>query len=294
MTCFHPIPAWQTEGGDVVFVERGRIARSFSVPCGRCIGCRLARSKEWAVRCMHEAQMHKASCFITLTYNDEHVSTSLDYRDFQLFMKRLRKTHGPVRFFMSGEYGEQFSRPHFHACLFGIDFSHDRLLFKRSGSGENIFTSKSLESLWPYGFSSVGDVTFESAAYIARYVVKKVSGPPAEAHYTSFDIRTGEIVQKTPEFGRMSLRPGLGMAWIRRYYDDVISQGAVVVNGSRMKIPKYYMDFLSTVAPFDVCEIENDSIHYALKHEDESTDARLTTREAVARARVTFKKRTLE
>lgn len=98
MACFSPLDAWQLENGSIVFVERGKVLRSLSLPCGQCLGCRLERSRQWAIRCMHEASMHEYSCFATLTYNEESVPNSLCYRDFQLFMKRARKELGSLRF----------------------------------------------------------------------------------------------------------------------------------------------------------------------------------------------------
>lgn len=243
---------------------------------------------------MHEAQMHEANCFITLTYDDKHVSTSLDYKDFQTFMKRLRKAHGKVRFFMSGEYGSEFNRPHFHACLFGLDFAEDRVFLKETSAGGRIFRSPRLEALWPHGFSSIGDVTYESAAYIARYVIKKVSGDPKEKHYESFDIYTGEITTRTPEFGHMSLKPGIGLAWLRKYWRDILGVGSLVVDGRRVKVPRYYMDYLSTVAPIAVAELEHASIMNSLSTEGDRTERRLADRELVAKARISFKKRVLE
>jgi hypothetical protein len=135
---------------------------------------------------MHEAKMHPKNCFITLTYNNEHLPSdgSLNYEVFQLFMKRLRKKYGKgIRFYMCGEYGDKLGRPHFHACLFGHDFA-DKKLWKTTDSKSKLYRSAELEKLWPYGFSSVGDVTFESAAYVARYIMKKVSGDASESHYT--------------------------------------------------------------------------------------------------------------
>ena len=135
MTCYHPLECWRVDGqSKLAFVKprEALIREKLEVPCGQCIGCRLERSRQWAVRCIHEAQLHKDNCFITLTYNDEHLPSppSLSVRDFQLFMKRLRKRFGKgIRFFHCGEYGEKYGRPHYHACLFGFDFP-DRVQFK--------------------------------------------------------------------------------------------------------------------------------------------------------------------
>lgn len=293
MACFAPLDAWQTDSGAIIFVERGAILRKLTLPCGQCIGCRLERSRQWAIRCVHESQLHDSSSFVTLTYSVEFVPPdgSLDYRHFQLFMKRLRKHFGTrVRFYMCGEYGDDFGRPHFHACLFGCFFS-DRVLFKELDSGSKIYTSKSLESLWPYGFSSVGDVTFESAAYVARYCTKKITGPGAADHYQRFDKFTGEVYTIVPEFNHMSLKPGIGFDWLRLYHPEVLANKGCVVGGSVMCIPKYYKKYLEGVD--DYVDIVTDSYAKACLNSDDTTPARLAVRERVAHSRLSFKKRSL-
>ena len=141
---------------------------NLSIPCGRCMGCRLEKSRQWAVRCMHEAKCFEDNCFITLTYavTPEHGSLTNEPSDFTLFMKRLRKRFPDIkiRYFMCGEYGERGSRPHYHACLFNFDFP-DKQLFRRSPSGSLVYRSKVLEELWPFGFSSIGEVNFNSGKY---------------------------------------------------------------------------------------------------------------------------------
>jgi hypothetical protein len=221
MACFHPLDAWQLDSGEIVFVERGAIRRPLLLPCGRCIGCRLVRVRSWAIRCMHESQMHDVSSFVTLTFDEAHYRPSLDYVDFQRFMYRLRKRFGPTRFFVCGEYGDENFRPHYHCLLFGRTFSD------ASACGSNIYRSPHLEALWPFGFSSFGSVTYESAAYVAGYACKRISGPPAKRHYERVDISTGEIIDVVPEFGHMSLKPGIGYTGGEsvpppRYYDKLL------------------------------------------------------------------------
>lgn len=213
MPCYHPLDAWRPI--DASFSKKliftyspkfcGSVEPDLKVPCGRCIGCRLERSRQWAIRCVHEASLHKDNCFITLTYNDENLPADrgLHYEHFQLFMKRFRKAIAPakIRFYMCGEYGEDLGRPHFHACIFGFDFP-DRKLWRKSGAKSNLYRSAMLEQLWTFGYSSVGDVNFESAAYVARYIMKKISGEAAESHYTRFrpfnrgDIRPPRGIHK--------------------------------------------------------------------------------------------------
>jgi len=292
VACFHPVCVWRTHEGEIKFSEPRDYRDQLEIPCGQCVGCRLERSRQWAVRCMHETQMHQHSSFVTLTYDDEHVSPSLHYPDFQDFMKRLRKKFGRVRFYMCGEYGEQFSRPHFHACLFGV-FFRDRVPWKSLDSGSTLYRSATLEKLWPFGFSSVGDVTFESAAYVARYVMKKVTGDRADLHYLRVDTRTGEEISLVPEFNRMSLKPGVGADWFRKYLEEVIVRDGVVVNGRVTRVPRYYDVMMEKIDGWVLDEIKFARLSKALAAAGDSTPERLAVRESVASARLKFKKRTL-
>lgn len=294
MPCFKPLQAWMLECGTVVFAERGKILRELTLPCGQCVGCRLERSRQWAIRCVHEASMHEYNSFVTLTYNDENVphDFSLKYRDFQLFMKRLRKQMPGVRFYMCGEYGEDFGRPHFHACLFGAFFPDRRLYSEREGI--RLYTSASLDKLWPSGFASVGDVTFESAAYIARYVMKKITGSRAESHYERVDGYTGEIYAIEPEFNRMSLKPGIGAKWLEKYEKDVYPHDYVIVRGVKMKPPRYYDKRLKALESLVSDVVAAGREKKAAAMSDECTVERLAVREKVAKARVSQLKRTLK
>lgn len=240
MPCYSPMPAVRMGDGSVKFVSRSKrgVEASIELPCGQCIGCRLERSRQWAVRCMHEASLHESNSFITLTYDDALGGPSLNYRDFQLFMKRLRKVAGKVTFYVGGEYGEIGRRPHFHACIFGFDFP-DKVYFSKASDGSKLFTSKLLERLWPHGFVTLGSVTFASAAYIARYCVQKVTGQAAASHYRVV-TDDGEIVDLVPEFNHMSLKPAIGKRWLQKFESDVYPRDYVVVNGVRTKPPKYY------------------------------------------------------
>lgn len=292
MACFHPLQAWQLEGGEIVFAERGRVRRALMLPCGRCIGCRLVKSRAWAIRCMHENQMHPVSSFVTLTYQGE-IDPSLRYIDFQRFMYRLRKRLGPTRFFMCGEYGDQGLRPHFHALLFGRTFAN------AEPCGDRIFRSPVLESLWPHGFSSFGSVTYDSASYCARYTTKKISGPAAEAHYTRLDYRTGELVRVVPEFGHMSLKPGIGYSWFQKYWKEVYlaRDGVVRKGGQVVPPPRFYDEKLKELAAADasaadcVNRVEFDRYVRAGKFVDDTSPARLAVREQCALAKERFLKR---
>lgn len=263
VACYSPLSAFQCSDGRVVFNERGNdVVRQLQLPCGQCIGCRLERSRQWAMRCVHEASLYPKNCFITLTYSDNYYpeNGSLHYPDFQLFMKRLRKgnrgvspsVHGnfPIRFYMAGEYGATKMRPHFHACLFNFDFV-DKYEWMRSPSGELLYRSPELERLWPFGFSSIGQVTFESAAYVARYIMKKVTGDLSSDHYIRVNESSGEIISLTPEFNKMSLKPGIASDWYDKYKHDVHTHDYVVINGKRCRPPRYYDNKLKQYNPYD-------------------------------------------
>ena len=153
---------------------------------------------------MHESQLHEDSCFVTLTYETD--PGTLVPSHFPEFMKRLRWHYGPgIRFFQCGEYGEQFARPHHHALLWGVRFEDEaRYVGLDESSGR---VSKKLEETWSHGRCFIGDVSFESAAYIARYTLKKVVGPGAASHYQG----------RVPEFLTMSRRPGIGAGFVDKY-----------------------------------------------------------------------------
>jgi hypothetical protein len=298
MACFHPLQAYQTSDGSIIFTERkGDVVRSLTLPCGQCRGCRLERSRQWAVRCMHEASLYEHNCFITLTYDNDHCPTdrSLDYGDYQRFMKRFRKRYkgSTIRFYMAGEYGEKFERPHFHACIFGFDFP-DKTLWKRTPSGSLIYRSKSLEDLWPFGYSSVGDVTFESAAYVARYVMKKRTGSVAGDHYETTDMETGEIKNRVPEFNRMSLKPGIGFDWYKKFTSDVYPNDYVVINGREARPPKFYDRKFAQDFPEEFEALQFQRFIDSVERFEDNTDERLAVKEKVVEAKFSRLSRSID
>jgi len=298
MACFHPLQAYQCSDGSIVFSERkGDVVRSLSLPCGQCRGCRLERSRQWAVRCMHEASLHEHNCFITLTYDNDHCPTdrSLNYGDYQRFMKRFRKRFkdSTIRFYMAGEYGEKFERPHFHACIFGFDFP-DKTLWKRTPSGSLIYRSKSLEDLWPFGYSSIGDVTFESAAYVARYVMKKRTGKGVGDHYETTDFETGEIKDRVPEFNRMSLKPGIGFDWYRKFHSDIYPHDYVVINGRESRPPKFYDKKFAEQFPEEFEALQFQRFVDAVDRFDDNSDERLLVKEQVLEAKFSRLNRSID
>lgn len=299
MACYSPISASQLDGGEVVFFARKgmRVARELTLPCGQCIGCRVERSRQWGVRIMHEQQMHERSSFVTLTYSTDYLPRygirSLEYVHFQKFMKRLRRRVGNVRFFMCGEYGEAEWRPHFHACLFGVGFE-DRYYWRKSRSGFDLYRSPLLESLWPYGHCEVGELSFQSAQYVAGYVTKKVTGPMASDHYSKVDFATGEVVELVPEFARMSLKPGIGASWFDTFRGEVYPFDRVVVNGAEAKPPRYYDKRLALIDPDGSDILSLSRYRKSFNTTIDSSVDRLRAREIVARARLSLFARDLE
>jgi len=247
MPCTRPLKGWKLNGKIqwVQPVKAEGITADVVLPCGRCIGCRLMQAKEWSVRISHEAQLHEVNSFVTLTYDPEHLPQfgSLNYPDFQRFMKRLRKALSPkrIRFFMCGEYGDTTRRAHYHAIFFGWAPA-DGEFFTESRAGNSVYTSKFLAACWGLGHANFSFFEPGAAEYIARYVTKKITGEPALSHYQGLDLTTGEVGPRVPEFARMSRRPGIGGKWFDQYYAaDVAARDAVVVDAGRLiKVPRYY------------------------------------------------------
>jgi hypothetical protein len=310
MACYTPLQAWyskeiNTSGKrSLVFSPDLALERdqTVEIACGQCHGCRLERSRQWAVRCMHEASLYENNCFITLTFSDDGMKQrfldeksserrkymdnlwSIDVRDTQLFMKRLRKEFGKgIRFLFSGEYGDLNKRPHYHAILFNFDFP-DKELWKIQND-QRYYISQSLSELWPYGHCVIGDVTFESAAYVARYVMKKVTGDQAEDHYQWADSETGEVFPLKPEFVTMSRRPGIGKEWFEKYHSDLYPKDFVTLNGKKYKPPKYYDNILKEVDPLSFDFIYEGRQERVADHRDDLTPKRLKVRADIAQKR---------
>lgn len=258
------------------------------LPCGQCIGCRLERSRQWAIRCTHEAQLHELNCFVTFTY--EIAPPSLRHRDWQLFMKKLRRHFKGVdiRYYMCGEYGETLGRPHFHACLFGIDFL-DKTPWRKNAAGDQLYRSATLERLWRHGNSEIGAVTFQSAAYVARYVMAKQTGDAAASHYTLV-TPDGEIITKKPEYNRMSLRPAIGKRWLERYKTDVYPSDQVIARGYPSQPPRYYDKQLTEA---ELHAIKKTRAKKLLPFRKDNTPRRRAVKEQVKQAQLQHLKRNL-
>lgn len=295
MPCYHPLKALRDSSGVRVLNSDAAIF-NLTLPCGQCVGCRLERSRQWAMRCIHEASLYEHNCFVTLTYDDAHVPLdgSLNHSHFQLFMKRLRKAFptNSIRYYMCGEYGGERGRPHFHVILFNHTFT-DLSLWRKSDADSSLFRSATLERLWPFGFSSIGSVTFESAAYVARYIMKKVTGDKMHRAYDAVNIETGEIFTRLPEYNRMSLKPGIGAAWFEKFSSDVFPHDRVVRDGVESKPPRYYDKLLSRSNPDLLINIKSKRELDISKRMSDNTPSRLRAKELVTYAAISQLKRSL-
>jgi len=278
-----PLKAYRAPGGAIVFdSKRGFAERRLELPCGRCIGCRLARAQSWALRAQHEAALHSQNAFVTLTYTEEELPEggTLVLSDWQDFMKRLRRRIPGIRYLACGEYGRTTFRPHYHALFFGADF--------RDGGYQvapNLWSNELLDEAWSCGRVAVGPFTPESAAYVARYTVKKVTGEFSEKFLERVDPGTGEVFSVAPEFFAMSRRPGLGAKFFEKYKSDLFPADFSVLSGSRVPVPRYYRDKLSVDSPELADSLSRVRREKARKSKG-SAWARLRAREVILRARV--------
>lgn len=245
---------------------------SFQLPCGQCLECRLSYAREWAVRCVHEAQMHEKNAFITLTYSDEKLtSPKLIYRDFQLFMKKLRKVNTDpdtqevkqTGVFVTGEYGEKTKRPHWHAIIFNWS-PPDGVLLRTTDLGHKVYTSAQLDKLWGNGRTEYGSVTIQSASYCARYATKKLVHGKDDEH----DFHP---------ISKKSAKHAIGKRWLERNWADVFSYGRnILLDGTEVPIPRYYEKWLKAHRPTDwlayVTRVKTEKIAAASAKEKSESD----------------------
>lgn len=231
---------------------------------------------------MHEASCHERNSFVTLTYEEDPIS--LRYDHLQQFFRRMRKRGLPVRYYACGEYGDGMGRPHFHACLFGQDFRDDAVPWS-----DGLWLSADLMELWGHGFCVAGELSFESAAYVAGYVMKKMTGEAAFDHYWRVHEDTGEAVQIEPEKGLMSRRPGIGSGWLDTYMEEVVRDDSVIVRGHESKPPRYYDKRIEAVDEVVFEAIKQRRREVARKFAHLNTEDKLAVREAVARSKASLK-----
>lgn len=268
------------------------------VPCGRCRGCRLDYSRQWAIRCTHEAQLYEDNCFITLTFNDENLpeDKSIRKEHLQKFFKRLRKRGIKFRYFACGEYGETNQRPHYHAVIFGFDFP-DKVIHAKN-NGHVLYRSKLLEDTWTFGYSLIGQCTFDTCAYVARYVMKKRKGEPDDVdpttgksnreYYLRADEETGEMFEVEPEFCLMSRRPGIGKDWYEKFKKDTQKDYITVSGGKKVGLPKYYDSILEQEDALELLNRKRKRRYALKKRSQDNTPERLVDRERVKEAQTNF------
>ncbi len=315
MPCYSPLKGWKDEDTGGIKFRRENSRETMEVACGQCLGCRLDRSRMWAMRIVHESSLYDDSggnCFVTLTYSDECVPDdwSLHRSHFVKFMKRLRKAFEPerIRFFMCGEYGSvckhgidldrvvcplcNVGRPHYYVCLFNVSFPD--VVAYGSRDGHLRFTSEFLERIWKYGFVDVGELNFESAAYVARYILKKVNGVNADEHYMCIDL-DGVCCFLEHEYCTMSRRPGLGRDWFSKYSSDVFPSDEVPVPGSGVfrGVPRYYEELFKCSDPLSFEDIKRVRLEFIKAHGEEFTPARLMDKYKVKKAEVSLLSRSL-
>lgn len=247
------------------------------------------------MRCVLEARGHAHNAFITLTYDDDHLpaNQSLDRTHLSKFLDRLRKKRGPFRYYACGEYGDNTKRAHYHACIFGLDFP-DKVEFRRIGDCK-LYISHELNKLWGYGNTSVGALTFESAAYCARYVLKKKLsvGKKRQDHFV-LQTDTGELVPVAQPFAAMSLGRGPGNAigglWWKQFHGDIYNgdKDFLVLRGKKLKPPKYFDKLYDLIDPVAMERVkkkreeEREELSIAeLRAHERNTRARLISRKQV-------------
>lgn len=303
MACTNPsrtfLPA---DGGQLLFREPvGANPNDYSVfmkPCGVCESCLEMKAREWSLRSMHEAQMHERNSFVTLTYAEEFLTHhgSLNRSHAVLFLKRLRKALQPhrIRYLLVGEYGSTTYRAHYHALIFGEDFTGDRVSAGKTKSGFSQYESALLSQAWGLGRCTVQDLTLETAMYCCRYALKsalpRVPGKRGERRKVPWWQHPvyGVWLKREREFQMVSRHPGLGRAWFEKYSLDVVPHDAcVVAGGQEFKPPRYYDRVLRAWCEDDYLAIK--AARFAQGHTldnlAESVPARLQARAIVQAAK---------
>ena len=240
--------------------------------------------------------MHNENSFITLTYNSESLPPfphSLIKEHHREFIKNIRKYYYPktIRYYLGGEYGtptfenDFIARPHVHVLLFGHQFT-DLVLYEEN-EGIKTYTSAIADEIWGKGETKIGNVSFQSAGYVARYCFKKVIGDRANEHYERICPTSLSVQNVIPEYGAMSLRPGIGKTWYDKYKTDVFPADRVVLQtGQQIKTPRYYDILLERENPDLFQEIKAKRITEASLNTDDSTRKRLANRQEVKHAQI--------
>lgn len=239
MPCNSPLEGWKSRHNGGLTFDPRQGDGFLTVPCGRCMGCRIDKARHWTVRVAHETALHEEAVFVTLTYSDNNLPDppSVDRRTCQLWIKRLRKALGAerIRYFGCGEYGGRLGRPHYHFIIFGHAFRADRYFWSITKSGITEYRSPLLEETWGLGHCTLSDVTPQTGGYVARYTTKKTA-----TNRERLNAQTGEIYQVAEEFLLMSRRPGIGAGWFDLYGSELFPNNFAIINGTKFPVPPYY------------------------------------------------------
>lgn len=296
MACFSPLTLYKSKAGPdkatgrwpLVPFKDGYIDRPVEVPCGYCVGCRLERARQWSLRLHHESMYHEDAYFLTLTYEDKHIRLgdevpTLVPDDLQKFWKRLRKEYQTkgIKYFACGEYGDNTYRPHYHAIVFGFHID-DLVVWKYDGLNTT-YTSARLESVWKMGRVIIGPVTQESAAYVARYTIKKQYGVRHDSYYGELGIE--------PEFVRMS--KGIGKRFFEDYQRDIYERDVMIYSDGigKGRPPKYYDRLKAASDPSKMKEVVHEREKKARKPDPHRTRERLEVREKIKQSHINRLKR---
>jgi len=244
LSCYHEVWGFRrADGGWTPHFRASAEGARMKIRCRTCIGCRVRARDQWKTRCLHEASLHQANSFVTLTYDEEHLPAfgSCRISDVSSFVKRLRDRVKPVRFrfLFKTEYGPQTLRPHAHGLLFGLDFP-DRVPARRTKAGELSYRSELLMAAWGKGVAECSDLTPRSVGYVANHNIDKLEGAFDPSRYERVDQATGEVVAVERESVRVSTHPGIGRGWLDRFESDCFPSGYVVVDGGKRPVPDYY------------------------------------------------------
>lgn len=229
MTCLNPI----------------RLPQGIFVPCGKCISCRVNRQEEWIFRLEKEMLRAIGSSYaITLTYSDDYVPWDqetglvLDKEDLQLFTKRLSnyasrkkmprdyngtriifENENQYKYYAVGEYGEKRQRPHFHIIVLNYPvIDHNQF-------GDIVDFAWTDENRKSKGFTYVDKLTTKAIRYVVGYIVEN----------------------KKKEFQAFSMiSKNIGKVYLtldnQRYHRQNVNQYAKKINGTHIKLPRYYRD----------------------------------------------------
>jgi len=316
MACEQPVVAYRSGPEGPLFFNRyqaekgGAQAYKFNLPCGTCILCRSEQARQWAVRLAHEAQTTELACFATLTYDDKHIplynslsteqvlnpqeeqtddwQREQDRNHLSLYWKRERQHQrrngntNRLRYYVAGEYGDESSRPHYHACIFGTDLRDEGTYLLRGGK-QPLWTSEALKKRWGLGNIAIGKLNFATARYTASYIVKKLNRKQV---YRRIDENTGELIAVVQPKAYMS--KNIGKDWWNRYRHFVTAHDFVVIEGKRQKPPKAHDRWLAERSEIASQMVKQQRMEHAKEETEEQTRAR--ARNAHARAEMKSKK----